>query len=75
MVPRDGEAANPFHSLAALQNLAHHASFRTATASAVAFPHDWIFCSLFKSHPVGSLFFWFLFVRVELRLQLAEFGA
>jgi hypothetical protein len=64
MVPRDVKAANPFHSLAALQKLAHHASFLTALA--VAFPrdhdlhstvqgcqlaHNWIFCALFKSHP------------------------
>jgi hypothetical protein len=46
MVAREGKAANPFHSLAALQKLAHHASFRTAPA--VAFPHDWIFCTHFK---------------------------
>jgi hypothetical protein len=39
----EGKAANPFHSLAALQKLAHHASFRTAPA--VAFSHDWIFCT------------------------------
>jgi hypothetical protein len=38
MVTRDGKAANPFHSLAALQKLAHHASFWSATALAVAFP-------------------------------------
>jgi hypothetical protein len=31
-----GKAANPFHSLAALQKLAHHASFWSAPA--VAFP-------------------------------------
>jgi hypothetical protein len=38
MVPREGKAANPLHSLAVLQKLAHHASLRTA--SAIAFPHD-----------------------------------
>ena len=63
MATREGKAANPFHSLAALQKLAHHASFRTAAA--VAFPHDhdlhsaalgrqpardWIFFTLFESH-------------------------
>ena len=65
-MPRDVKAANPFHSLAALQKLAHHASFWSATAPAVAFPHDHdlhsaalgrqpandrIFCTLFKAHP------------------------
>jgi hypothetical protein len=34
MVPRDGKAANPFHSLAALQKLAHHASLRLALYAA-----------------------------------------
>jgi hypothetical protein len=38
MVPKEGKAANPFHSLAVLQKLAHHASFRTAPA--VAFPRE-----------------------------------
>ena len=37
-MPQEGKAANPFHSLAALQKLAHHDSFRTAPA--VAFPHE-----------------------------------
>jgi len=32
------KAANPFHSLAALQKLAHHASYLSARALAFAFP-------------------------------------
>jgi hypothetical protein len=64
MVPGEGKAANPFHSLAALQKLAHHASFRTAPAVAFPLDHDRhltvkgrqpssdrISCTLFKSHP------------------------
>ena len=33
MTPREGKAANPFHSLAALQKLAHHASCRFSPRS------------------------------------------
>jgi hypothetical protein len=55
MVTREGKAANPFHSLAALQKLALHASFRTAPS--VAFPrfHQLDTCRL----DVSSIFRYF----------------